>query len=152
MNVLATNKVGHWQTNSVIFKYFLLPFHYFVFYVSKKLFCTKFHWIFPLTEKILYTCYKVWHSKHHKKICITLYITNRNTCNFDRIFVCYASIRVPSFIAARCMIMKISTEMRLAIKHDKRFSLSTLDKSVSAGHMYGPKLGHINFNQSSIIA
>ena len=32
----------------------------------------------------------------------------------------YASIRVPSFITARCIIMKISTKIKLAIKHDTR--------------------------------
>ena len=53
----------------------------------------------------------------------------------NRIFVCYASIHVPSFITARCMIMKISAKIRLAIKHDtrcncKRYCRQLLHKSV----------------------
>ena len=61
-----------------------------------------------------------WKPQKNGLIYITLYITNRNAWNVHRIFVCFASIRVPSFITAQCIIMKISTKMKLAIKHDMR--------------------------------
>ena len=70
-----------------------------------------------------------WKPQKNGLIYITLYITNRNAWNFHRIFVCYASIRVPSFITARCIIMKISTKMKLAIKHDTRCMLNAQTSS-----------------------
>ena len=61
-----------------------------------------------------------WKPQKNGLIYITFYISNRNAWNFHRIFVCCASIRVPSLITVRCIIMKISTTMSLAKKHDTR--------------------------------
>ena len=46
--------------------------------------------------------------------------------NFHRSFICFASIFTPNFINVRSIIMKISTKMWPALKHDTQFICNVL--------------------------